>query len=285
MRKISLTSRARLLFVLSVLALGMTPALSGCNVFSFIDKPSGDEQILSAARACFDQADYACAREYYAQLSGSYADIRASEEAFLILAENGATMADFMETFGSGGGGEALTALAERMAPGSVAKRLKVQNAFRKYDEITGNPSLKALVRFVGSVALAAEFLAEEIPSAGGQLTKERIASGGGSCSSGTCASDENCGAPTVPAPIIADGIFGNGFDFLTTDLPESIDLGHFKSAMTEMSNALSDLSASGGFGDGAGGMSDSIENETLNGTPSAYQCFRSNMLSLGIGR
>jgi hypothetical protein len=61
-------------------------ALSGCNVFSVLDSPSGDAQLISAARACFDQGDFACARDNYSKLSDSSADIRASEEAFLALA-------------------------------------------------------------------------------------------------------------------------------------------------------------------------------------------------------
>ena len=31
---------------------------SGCNLFGGIDTPSGDAQLLSAARACFDQGDF-----------------------------------------------------------------------------------------------------------------------------------------------------------------------------------------------------------------------------------
>jgi hypothetical protein len=263
-------------------------SLSGCNVFSLVDKPSGDEQILSAARACFDSGDFDCARSYYAELSASYSDIRASEEAFLILAENGATMAAFMETFGNGGSGSALTALAERMAPGSQEKRQNILRAFKKYDQISvsENPSLRALVRFVGAVALAAEFLAEEIPTSGGTLVKSKIASGGAACPlDETCAGNgitpaASCGEPT-------DAALRNGntsVDFLSADLSGTIDLGHFKQAMSEMSTALSQLSASGNFGSGAGGLSQSVNNEAL-GTPPAFACFRSNMLALGIGR
>ncbi len=279
MRNFSLKQKALLTFGIAALS---TALLAGCNVFSIVDKPSGDEQILSKARACFDQADYDCAREYYAQLSSSYADVRASEEAFMILAENGATMADFMETFGSGGSGQALTELAERMAPGSEVKRLKIHEAFKKYGSISAadNPSLRALVRFVGSVALAAEFLSEEISSSGGQLLKTRISSLGGACPS-TIQACANCTAPTDP--ILKNGI--SNPDFLSSSLNGQIDLGHFKKAMVEMSAALNELSAAGGFSDGAGGLSQDILSQDLDNNLGTQECFRSNMLSLGIGR
>ena len=86
MRKIPLKQKA----FLALSAVAVT--LAGCNLYATLDKPSGDLQILSRARACFDKADFACAREYYAKLSSSYDDVRASEEAFMILAENGADM-------------------------------------------------------------------------------------------------------------------------------------------------------------------------------------------------
>ena len=284
MRKLS--TQKKLVSLIGI-SLASVAALSGCNVFSLIDKPSGDVQILSAARACFDSGDFECARGYYAQLSSEFNDIKASEEAFLILAENGATMAAFMETFGSGGSGAALTDLAERMAPGSATKRVNIQNAFKKYNDITGNPSLKALVRFVGAVALAAEFLAEEIPAEGGQLTKAMITLNGGSCSldNTTCATDTtDCGVPAGAK--ITNAITGQTFNFLTTSLASvTLDLGHFKNIMNEMNLALSDLSASGGFGSGSGGMSSSITSENLTNDPAVYSCFRSNMLALGIGR
>jgi hypothetical protein len=262
-----------------------TTLLSGCNVFSVVDKPSGDEQALSAARACLDDGDFECARKYYAELSNEYADIRESEEAFMILAENGATMGAFMETFGSGGSGQALSNLAEKMAPGSLTKRQNVQQAFQKYPSISSaNAPLQALVRFVGAVALAAEFLAEELTTSGTTLNPNKIASNGASCLAaglGGCAVNAACGAPS-------GAVLGTGAsapNFLTTALSGTIDLGHFKQAMTEMNNALTALAAAGKFSNGAGGLSNSILGLTLDVNSSTQRCFRYTMLSLGIGR
>src|SRR3954469_7732827 len=94
---------------LTVLSLLMaTPAMvaTGCmNVFDPFDNPTTDTQLISAARACFDRGDIACAKENYEKLSANNADIAASETAFAMLDENGAGMASFIQAFGSGGGG------------------------------------------------------------------------------------------------------------------------------------------------------------------------------------
>ena len=53
MRKILSKHKAFFAFGIPALSAAL---LAGCNLYSFIDKPKGDEQILSAARACFDGA-------------------------------------------------------------------------------------------------------------------------------------------------------------------------------------------------------------------------------------
>jgi len=283
MRKILSKHKAFFAFGIPALSAAL---LAGCNLYSFIDKPKGDEQILSAARACFDRADYACAREYYAQLSASYADIKASEEAFMILAENGAGMAAFMETFGSGGGASGLNDLAERLAPGSVAKRQKMQEAFAKYLSITGDPNLRALVRFVSAVALSAEMLAEEIP-AGQQLTKARIADNSSTCACGGApectkpggAVIQNGNTDPVPEALPAEDAF-----LATADLSGNIDTGHVRSAINEIYLALSQIGASGGFSSGAGAFADAAKSQPLS-TSTEQNCFRWFLLDQGIGR
>ncbi|MBI3534419.1 MAG: hypothetical protein HY072_02890, partial [Deltaproteobacteria bacterium] len=60
------------------------------NVFDPIDNPSGDAQLLSAARACFDKGDLACAKDNYGKITGTTdAEYAAAETAFTILEENG----------------------------------------------------------------------------------------------------------------------------------------------------------------------------------------------------
>jgi hypothetical protein len=285
MRNFSLKQKALFAFGIAGLSASI---LTGCNVYSLIDKPSGDEQILSKARACFDQADYSCAREYYAQLSPSYADVRASEEAFMILAENGATMAAFMETFGSGGGGGGLTQLAERLAPGSETKRLAIQEAYNKFDyDAVGasTDSTKQLVRFVAATALAAELLSEKISS--GSLLLKTMITGAGCNSTTACAAGIGDVAGSESCNNVGNGILANGADTpidLAASLSGAITLDHFKATMTEMYDALEKLSASGGFSSGSQGLADTFQSLPVSSIPK-NQCFRATLLDQGIGR
>lgn len=271
------------LFLLFALSLS---SLAGCNAFSIIDKPSGDEQQLSAARACFDEGDFECARKHYASLSNDYSEIRASEEAFLILAENGLNMAAFMETFGNGGGANALTSLAERLAQGTPSKRLKIQEAYIKHTLITSNLALRGLVRFIGSIALAAEFLAEEIPTQGGRLNKINLVLST-SCSSNTActlAGNVNCTKPV--GAVIQDAPNNLNVDLTQpAALSGTLDLRHLKQAMSDAAQALSSLNSSGDFSSGSGAMANTISGQNLDNTPLVNQCFRSKLLEIGIGR
>jgi len=99
------------------------------------------------------------------------------------------------------------------------------------------------------------------------------------------CATDTiDCGQPTGAK--LTNAIVGDGFDFLSGTLESvTLDLGHFRSIMDEMSTALNDLNASGNFGSGSGGLSGSVSTEPLTNDTAVYACFRSNMLALGIGR
>src|SRR5262245_33958624 len=99
---------------------------SGCfNLFSFIDSPQGDAQLISAARACFDRGDYPCALQYYQQVSASQADTARSEEALIILAQNGVGMSAFISAYGnsSSSGGQFITRLAGKIiSPGASTR-------------------------------------------------------------------------------------------------------------------------------------------------------------------
>src|SRR5205809_424094 len=68
------------------LSLAATVALAGgsscINLFDPIDNPSGEGQLLSAARAAFDKGDMATARELYGKAGGETA---LSETIFLDL--------------------------------------------------------------------------------------------------------------------------------------------------------------------------------------------------------
>ena len=125
-------------FLFFVLMVGVS-ILPSCNFFSVIDSPGGDTQLISAARACFDQGDFTCALDHYSQLSDSESDVNHSESAFTILHENGIGMGQFMTAFGTGssGGGKVLTDLANLVASdASQTKRTAVYEAYKKIDSI-----------------------------------------------------------------------------------------------------------------------------------------------------
>jgi hypothetical protein len=144
--------------------------LSGCNLFGGIDSPSGDAQIASAARACLDQGDYACALSNYQKLSSADSDITNSESAYAVFDQNGATFGAFAAGFGNFNNvniGQGLTVVANSVLSviypnGSAATtRYDIYQAFLQYKQITDNPSLAAMVEFLGAVAFAGEILAE----------------------------------------------------------------------------------------------------------------------------
>ena len=130
--------------------LALASVASSCNLFSF-DSPSGDAQHLSAARACFDSGDLNCAAQNYQALSASDADQSVSEQAFLTLDAQGASMANLIQFIGdianTSNAGIAITNFAERMHGGAgETKRVAIWNAFYSYVQITDNPLLSQFV-------------------------------------------------------------------------------------------------------------------------------------------
>jgi len=151
--------------------------VTGCNLYEGMSTPSGDDQILSKARACFDQGDFTCASKYYAQLSSANSDTTNSEEAFLLLAQAGASSGAFVNavlgdnsSIGSSGNaaGAFLTRLAITMTNNSpgLTTRTSLYQAYAKYQSIS-NTSLAGLVRFIASATLLAEIFAEAAQTEG----------------------------------------------------------------------------------------------------------------------
>ncbi len=239
-------------------AVATSAVILGCNIFDPLDNPSGDAQILSAARACFDQGDLACARENYLKLSTAYSEIQAAELAFVTFEENGATMSAFMETISQGGSGTALTSLAERMAPGSEAKRLALTTAVKNaVAGITTNTELRGLVRFLGGVAVAAEVLAEEVGTSG-TLLKSALAS----------------------ANVIQDGS-GFGETVVSGTFTGNPTLTMFHAGLRELDAGLTDLSAGSSFNSGIGGLLDLV----ATGNAALYRAALTDTAALNIGR
>lgn len=144
-----------------------TLVLSGCNLFSPLSSPSGDEQLISSCRALFDSGDFQGAINCYGQVSSDNQDIAISESDYAKLAEQNASMQNYAAAFGKGNVniGPAITKFAEGMIVGAgLTRRLAIfqvyQNNFSTLASI--NPNLSYLVDFLTSLSFAAEILAEE---------------------------------------------------------------------------------------------------------------------------
>lgn len=155
-------------------------SLTGCNLFGGLDGPSGDEQLLSAARAAFDQGDYQLAIQLYGELSSANSDVGLSETAYVDLTQAGASMKAYATAFGKGevAIGPAITTFAEGILANGAgqATRVAIWQAFNEQQNIT-DPQLKALVRFLGSLSFAAEILAETSTD-GKTITKADLGNG-----------------------------------------------------------------------------------------------------------
>jgi hypothetical protein len=134
---------------------------TSCNFYEFFDPPSGNAQLLSAARACFDQGDMRCALRNYQKMSDRHQDLSATESAFVLLDQEGISFSLFYQTFGKGGGAEGFNRMANRLAPSAgLEKRLALLDAYESVLMIE-QKDLRGLVRFLTSVALLSEILAE----------------------------------------------------------------------------------------------------------------------------
>lgn len=276
----NLKSFANTLIVVAVLA--ASALTTGCNLYDPIDNPSGDAQLLSAARACFDQGQFDCALEYYGKMSGSNADVVAAETAFVQLDKAGAGMGALMKAVGNGssGGASALTSLAGELAVGAgSAKRLELLAAYNQIAKIQSVP-LKGLVRFVSSLAIAATILGEETHGRA-LLQKTDLLSNATSCTTVTCGTNPAGCLPLSPAVIItgAEPATLNTASLSAT----SPTWGMVNKALKEVLFALqNELSASGKFSTGLGGFSTAITAVDFSSQPG---CYRLALFNLGVGK
>lgn len=189
-----------LLTALGLGALGF--GLSACvNVFDPIDNPSGDEQILSAARAAFDKGDIAEARELYDKIAGNQSAM--AEKIFLDLDACGANIGAFGSALANGtdSAGLILTILGERMAPShSTACFATLLAAYKSSLNIT-DQNLRGFTSFLASIAIAGEVMAHSTNIQDGTLTKADFVTVGncsGVACGSTCAVSDNITAAAV---------------------------------------------------------------------------------------
>lgn len=258
--------------------------IMGCNIFDPFDTPTSDEQLLSAARACFDKGDFECARELYAKLSADYADVGRMEEMFLQLDQAGIGMKEFMAAFGDGSAASGLNKMASLLAgSANVGRRQVIYGIYNSHKTII-DTHLRAFSRFVTSMVLLSEFFAE---AAGGDyvLMKDDISTSGTACkalNSTGCLTDSSCGAPT--SGLLADGTAAPT-DFSTTTTAPTVAMNLFliKEAAGEVAESLTQLSVSGKFSSGTFTVLNSISAADISTAP-AKACFRYLILSQGIG-
>ncbi|MGE0615507.1 MAG: hypothetical protein AB7P04_07690 [Bacteriovoracia bacterium] len=283
--------------LLLVGAMTLTTPILGCNLFGFMSSPGNDGQYLSVARACLDSGDFACALENYQKLSAAYDDIRLSETSFLTLAQNGMTMGVFMEAFGNGEGGSGIRVIANHLAANAnQTTRLAIFGAYSSVDGNTANgeianSSLKGFVRFVVSLALAGEILAEDADAVGAaEFTSEDFTIDPTACraaGTGACATTGGCDKPaaatmtdTAATFTLNDSDAGTSTGKLNTSLP---DLKMFHAAIVQVDAGLTAAQAGGKYGTGTGGFaSQMITAATAIGVANS-RCYRQSLLSQGL--
>lgn len=277
---------------------GLGVLLSGCNLYSGLDKPSGNDQLLSAARACFDKGDLTCAQADYSQITGSLTDQATAENSFTYLAQQGASMGAFITFVGNInalGTGGALTQFADALSPGDQSRRLGIWQAYSMSAKIQ-DPSLQNFAAFISSMALTEEFLAED-ESTPGTLAKTDIALDPTAClAAGDCATalvTSGCQQGNGGLTQTATQVLSTSQSPTDTGSPSLDQL--YDSIIAAATN-LTSLSAGGRLATATSSFN-LITSLTVNGTsyrPSATvpivnhkaaRCFRFLMLQQGIGQ
>lgn len=263
---------------------GCASLLAQCNLFAPFDSPSGDAQLLSAARACFDRGDMDCAREYYAQVSGNERDAALAEQAFAVLDGQGATMAAFIQAFADSNdtGGIKLTKLANSLTENAgPLKRAAIFKAFKTHAQIE-NQELAGLVQFITSISLAAEILAETADETGltNEVEPSDIVQDAAGCLGAICLANVDCNARNAVLNAGSSTFDANSSD---SHLDSAMDLGTFNTAIANVSAGLSKMGASGGAV--SGGALDIVNNLGSEATNAPGDvCYRRKLLDIDVG-
>jgi hypothetical protein len=255
--------------VLGLSALGF--GLSACvNMFDPIDNPSGDAQILSAARAAFDQGDIADARELYGKLAGN--QIAISELIFVDLDACGANIGAFGSALANGtdSAGSILTILGERMAPAHSTTCFATLLAAYKASLNLTDPNVKGFTGFLAALAIAGEVLANNTNVQDGSLLKADFVLTDG-CDAATSLCTGTC--------VVSDGISAAAPVTLSSATTLTATWGTLQGALSAASDALTLM------GIGSGPAYSLINNATLaaqSGSNGNYRCI---LHYLGVGR
>jgi outer membrane murein-binding lipoprotein Lpp len=267
----------------------------GCNLTSFMDSPSNDDQYLSAARACLDQGNIQCALNDYAQVSSSDADVANSETALAILDENGAGMSAFMDFVGylsDNSPGYAINKLAEHLISGAGEnKRVAIWTAFNMRTEIS-TPALSNFVEFIGGLALTAELLAEAGDTQTGIFSQSNLVQDPSGCIAAGfpgCAGSTYC---AVPISGYGSNLTATSEPSIATNSPTNTNpsLDQAFDALSLSLDGLANLAPSGKFqslSNITSAFTDAVNYgyvEPSSAPPDSDECFREAMISNGIG-
>jgi hypothetical protein len=266
--------------------LGLSLTLSACNLFGGIDSPSGDQQLLSAARAAFDQGNYSQALNYYQQLSGNESDIKLSETAYLAFNQAGGTIQNFAAAFGNGKNiniGPALANFATALKSyAGAANRIAVFNAFNT--ALAGStpiqdPNIKYMVEFLGSLTMAGLVLAEDIGNDSEYHTYDVCPTAG----TAPCTQQGVLlGANVVSGA--GGNVAGDMLGAALSDFNASPgNLEMFNAAILDVFSAITSLGASGAFGSGFSSIQSALNTLTPTAGAGALQ-YRAAMVTVGIG-
>jgi hypothetical protein len=213
---------------------GVVVGLSGCvNLFDPIDNPSGDEQILSAARAAFDKGDVAQARELYGKIAGNE-DAKA-ELIFVDMDGCGANIEAFGTALGTGTNATAspgilFTVMAEKMVQAHGTSCLAtLLSAYQRSRALT-NTRLRGFVSFMAAMSIAGEVLAHNTGAQDGTLKKSDYVV------------EAACPACAGSACAVSDGISTQATVDLSLAASIGATFGVIHGAVTAMQTSLSEM-------------------------------------------
>lgn len=219
---------------------GLAGGFACVNVYSPIDNPHGDAQILSAARAAFDKGDIASARDYYGRLAGNETAI--SELVFVDLDSCGANIGAFATAFSKASDvasnpGILITVMAEQMnAKVSSTCFANLLAAYKRARSIT-DTNLRGFTSIMATLAITGEILGtNNLIAVTGTLDKADLYANPTTCVA-SCASCSK-----------ADGIVpGPSAGALSAQATISGNWGDFQRALIAAQTALTELGISAG--------------------------------------
>jgi len=257
-------------FISVAAAAALAGSFACVNMFDPIDNPSGEAQLLSAARAAFDKGDMATARELYGKVGSQTS---AAETIFLDLDSCGADIGAFGTALSKGAdnssaSGLMLSVMGERMYPAhSTACFATLLAAYKSARALT-DTNLRGFATFLAALAIAGEVFANNTGASDGTITKADVFTTPSTCNTGN-----GCAGCTK-----TDGISAAASVDLSSATTITATYGTLQGAITGATTALNEL-----------GITSSASNNlttALNaGNPNSDATYSCILSELGVGR